>query len=82
MQIMVGVFGTEMAVSFRSSGVGPNAGILGSFRKPTYCLRTVKTAQVDGWTKLSMCAVCKILLKLDGMDCVENDMLMHAKLMC
>ena len=21
-------------------------------------------------------------LKLDGMDCVENDMLMHAKLMC
>ena len=32
--------------------------------------------------KLSMCVVCKILLKMDGVDCVENDMLMHAKLMC
>ena len=26
---MVGVFGAEMAVSFRSSGEGPNAGIFG-----------------------------------------------------
>ena len=28
---MVGVFGAEMAVSFRSSEVGPNAGIFGQF---------------------------------------------------
>ena len=32
--------------------------------------------------KLSMCVVCKTLLEFDGVDCVENDMLMHAKLMC
>ena len=31
MQIVVGVFGAEMAVSFRFSGVGPNAGIFGQF---------------------------------------------------
>ena len=29
---MVGVFRAEMAVSFRFSGVGPNAGIYGQFR--------------------------------------------------
>ena len=34
MQIVVGVFGAKMTVSFRSSGVGPNAGILGSFGQP------------------------------------------------
>ena len=32
MQIMVGVFGAEMAVSFQSSEVGSNAGIFGQFR--------------------------------------------------
>ena len=25
---------------------------LGSFRQPTYCLRTVKTVLVDGWTQI------------------------------
>ena len=52
MQIVVEVFRAEMATSFRSSGVGPNAKILGSFGQPTYCLRTDKTIWVDGWTKI------------------------------
>ena len=52
MQIMVGVFGAKMAVSFWSSEVGPNTGILGSFGQSTYCLGTVKTIRVDGWTKI------------------------------
>ena len=36
-----GVFGAEMVVSFRSSGVGPNAEFLGSFGQPTYYLGTI-----------------------------------------
>ena len=52
MQIVVGVFGAKMAVSFRSSGVGPNAGILSSFGQPTCFLGIVKTVRVDGWTKI------------------------------
>ena len=48
---MVGVFRAEMAVSFRSSGVGLKAGIFGQFR----------TAQVGleiafGWSYL--CVIC------------------------
>ena len=55
MQMVVGVFGGKMAVIFRFSGVGPNARILGCFGQPTYCLRTVKTVRVDGWTKNCPC---------------------------
>ena len=37
---MVGVFGAEMAVSFRSSGVGLKAGIFGQFRTVQVRLET------------------------------------------
>ena len=57
MKIVVGVFGAEMAVSFRYSGVGQNAGFLGSFGQSTHCLRTVKTVWVDGWTKNCPCVL-------------------------
>ena len=30
---------------------------LGSFGQPTYCLKTVKTVQVDGWTKNCPCVL-------------------------
>ena len=39
-QIVVGVFGTEMVVSFRSSRVGSNAGIFGQFRTAQVGLET------------------------------------------
>ena len=52
MKIVVGVFGAELAVSFRSSGVGLNARIKGSFGQPTCCLGTVKTVWVDGWMEI------------------------------
>ena len=44
---MVGVFGAEMAMSFRPSGDGPNAGIFGQFRTAHVLLETVKTVRVD-----------------------------------
>ena len=47
-QIVVGVFWAEMAVSFRSSGVRPNAGIFGQFR----------TAQIGLETALGWSYVC------------------------
>ena len=40
MKIVVGVFGAEMAVSFRSSEVGPNARIFGQFQTPQIGLET------------------------------------------
>ena len=40
LQIVVGVFGAEMAVSFRSSGVGTNAGNFGQFRTTQVGLET------------------------------------------
>ena len=47
-QNLVGVFGVEMAVSFRSFRVGPNAGIFGQFQ----------TAQVGLETTLGWSYVC------------------------
>ena len=48
---MVGVFRVEMAMSFRSSGVGLNAGIFGQFRKAQVGLETA-----FGWSYL--CVIC------------------------
>ena len=44
---MVGVFGAEMAVSSRSSEVGPKAGIFGQFRTAQISLETA-----FGWSYL------------------------------
>ena len=67
---MVGVFGAEMAVSFRSSGVGPKAGIFGQFWAAQALFYVLdRNVHVN-------------LLELDGLNCVENDMLMHSKMMC
>ena len=51
MQIMVGVFGAEIAVSFQSSGVGPNARIFGKFRIAQVGLETAL-----GWSYV--CDLC------------------------
>ena len=62
MQIVVGVFRAEMAVSFRSSGVGANAGIFGQFRTAQVGLETAL-----GWSYVCVCvawAVQNELLKL------------------
>ena len=45
--IVVGVFGAEMAVSFRSSGEGPNAGIFGQFQTAHILFGDCKTVRVD-----------------------------------
>ena len=62
MQIVVGVFGAEMTVSFRSFGVGSNVGIFGQFRTTQVGLETAL-----GWSCVSDCvawAVQNELLKL------------------
>ena len=62
MKIVVGVFGVEMAVSFRSSGVGSNAEIFGQFRIAQVGLKTAL-----GWSYVCDCvswAIQNELLKL------------------
>ena len=62
MQIVVGVFGAEMAMSFRSSRVGSNAGIFGQFRTNQVGLETAL-----GWSYVCDCVVWLVqneLLKL------------------
>ena len=56
---MVGVFGAEMAVSFRSSRVGLKAGIFGQFR----------TAQVGLETTFGWSYLCAVMLWTVPMNC-------------
>ena len=56
---MVGVFGVEMVVSFRSSGVGLKTGIFGQFR----------TAQVGLETAFGWSYLCVVMLWTVPMDC-------------
>ena len=53
MQIVVlGVVRPEMAIDFGSKQVEPmlDEGVV--YGQPTYCLETVKTVRVDGWTEI------------------------------
>ena len=54
-----GMFGVEMAVSFRSSGVGPKAGIFGQFQTTHVGLETA-----FGWSYL-----CVVMLRTIPMNC-------------
>ena len=56
---MVGVFGAEMDVSFRSFGVGLKAGIFGQFRTAKVGLETA-----FGWSYL-----CVVMLWTVPMNC-------------
>ena len=56
---MVGVFGAEMAMSFRSSGVGLKAGIFGQFWIAQVGLETA-----FGWSYL-----CAVMLWIIPMNC-------------
>ena len=49
---MIGVFGAEMALGFRPPEWDQMLEFLGSFGQPTHCFWTIKTARVDGWTKI------------------------------
>ena len=56
---------------------------LGSFEQPTYCLRTFKTVQVDGWTKIvHVCCLQNIFLKINGLECVRKEIVNAWNLMC
>ena len=55
--MMVGVFGAEMAVSFRSSKVGLNARIFGQFRTVQVQLETA-----FGWSYLCVMMLWTILM--------------------
>ena len=50
MQIVVGVFGAEMAVSFRSSGVGLNFWAVSD--SPRTVWRLLKQSGLIGWTEI------------------------------
>ena len=67
-----------MDVSFRSSEVGPNAGIFGQFRT-TYTLSfgLLKQPWLMVGLKLSMCVVWKILLRVMTWSVYGNKLLMH-----
>ena len=56
---MVGVLGAEMAMSFRSSGVGLKDGIFGQFQKAQFQLETA-----FGWSYL-----CVVMLWTVPMNC-------------
>ena len=77
---MVGVFGAEMDMSFRSSGVRLNARIFGQFRAAhALFLGTIKNSpDLHVGQKMSM----RICLNWMAWVVWKNDMLMHAKLMC
>ena len=77
------MFGLEMAVSFLSSGVGPNAGIFGQFRTAhTLFFGLLKQSELVVGLKLSMCVVCKILLRVNGLECVQKQIVNAYNLMC
>ena len=51
--------------------------------QPTAQFRTVKNSPgLHDWTKKCPCVICMKLLEMNGLSCVENDMFMHARLMC
>ena len=53
MQIVVlGVVRPEMAIDFGSKEVEPMRDEGSIHGQPTYCLETVKTVRVDGWTEI------------------------------
>ena len=53
MQILVlGVVRPEMAIDFDSKEVEPMLDERAVHGQPTYCLETVKTVWVDGWTEI------------------------------
>ena len=53
MQIVVlGVHRPEMAIDFGSKEVEPMLDEGAVYGQPTYCLGTVKTVRVDGWTEI------------------------------
>ena len=66
MQIVVGVFGAEMAVSFRSSRVGSNVGIFGQFRTAQVGLETAL-----GWSYLCDPTCVIVLLGRFKMNCLN-----------
>ena len=55
---------------------------LGNFGQPTYCFWTIKTTQVDGWTKIVHVCCLQILLKMNGLECVRKGIVNAWNLMC
>ena len=51
--------------------------------QPSTQFGTVKNSPgLHDLTKMCLCVICMKLLEMNGLNCVENDILMHAKLMC
>ena len=50
--VVLGVVRLEMAIDFGSKEVEPMLDEGAVHRQPTHCLGAVKTARVDGWTKI------------------------------
>ena len=69
MQIVVfGVVRPDMAIDFGSKEVEPMLDEGAVHGQPTYCLGTVKTVWVDGWTEIVHVCYLHILLKNEWLE--------------
>ena len=55
---------------------------LGSFGQPTNCFGLLKQPGLMVGLKLSMCVVCKILLRVNGLEFVRKQIINAYNLMC
>ena len=71
---MVGVIGAEMAVSFRILQSGTECWNLWAVPdSPCTVFGLLKQPGLIVGLKLSMCIACKILLKMNGLECAERN---------
>ena len=55
---------------------------LGSFGQPTHCFGLLKQPGLMVGLKLSMCVVCKILLRVNGLEFVRKQIINAYNLLC
>ena len=76
--MVLGVVGPEMAIDFGSKEVEPRLRRGLSTDSPRTIFRTVKNSPgLLGWTKNVHVLFAFNFLKMNGLNCVENNMLMH-----